>query len=291
VGNYSIKDLEVLSGIKAHTLRIWEQRFSIVEPRRTDTNIRFYNDDDLKKILNISLLNQNGYKISKIAEMNEDEISNEVSTISDKNFKYPDLVNSFVKCMICLDKDMFETLMHKCVSQYGFENTMLKIVFPFLNKVGLLWLTGSVSPSQEHFISHLIRKKIMVALDNQDQKTFEHSKTFLLFLPQGEYHEVGLLFASYYLKERNHSVIYLGQNLPLAHVKDAFIHKKIDYIVTIFTSASSDYTAEEYIEEMSIKFPDTQIIVSGYQVIGQDLQIPDNVQILYKIEDLDMFNN
>lgn len=291
MGNYSIKDLEVLSGIKAHTLRIWEQRFNIVEPKRTDTNIRFYNDDDLKKILNISLLNQNGYKISKIAEMNDEEISNEVSTISDKNFKYPDLVNAFVKCMVCLDKEMFESVMSKCIQQFGFENTMIKIVFPFLNKVGLLWLTGSISPSQEHFISHLIRKKIMVALDNQNYNQTENSKTFLLFLPEGEYHEVGLLFASYYLRARNHSVIYLGQSLPLEHVKDAFNQKKIDYILTIFTSATSDYSTEEYIEEMSTEFTNAQIIVTGYQVIGQDIQTPDNVHIIYKVEDLDMFNN
>jgi MerR family transcriptional regulator, light-induced transcriptional regulator len=286
VGIYSIRDLEILSGIKAHTLRIWEQRFRIIEPKRTVTNIRFYDDEDLKKILNISLLNQNGYKISKIAEMQDEEITKEVISITDRNFSHPEQTNALVHSMVSMDKERFEKVISKCVIQYGFETTMTKIVFPFLNKVGLLWLTGSISPSQEHFISHLIRKKIMVALDGQIQPYKPNTKSFLLYLPEGEYHELGLLFGSYLIRSRNHNVIYLGQSLPLSHLKDAYDQKKPEYIFTIFTTSPSEYSIQDYIDKISHDFPETGIIITGYQIIGHEIKQGKNVNIISKIEDL-----
>lgn len=286
MGIYSIRDLEVLSGIKAHTLRIWEQRFGIIEPKRTETNIRYYDDDDLKRILNISLLNQNGYKISKIAEMNEEEITTEVLGISNRHFSHPDQTNALIHCMISMDKDRFEKVISKCVLQYGFEATITKIIFPFLNKVGLLWQTGSISPAQEHFISHLIRKKIMVAIDGQVENNTLNAKTFLLYLPEGEYHELGLLFGNYLIRSRNHKVVYLGQNLPLQHLKEAYDQKKPDYLFTVFTTAPTEYSLQEYVDKVSAEFPESRIIITGYQVVGQELKKPENVDIIYKIEDL-----
>lgn len=286
MGIYSIRDLEILSGIKAHTLRIWEQRFRIIDPKRTETNIRFYDDDDLKKILNISLLNQNGYKISKIAEMKDEDISKEVLNITDRNFSHPEQTNALVHSMVSMDKERFEKVISKCVIQYGFEATMIKIVFPFLNKVGLLWLTGSISPSQEHFISHLIRKKIMVALDGQVNPRNPNTKSFMLYLPEGEYHELGLLFGSYLIRSRNHDVTYLGQNLPISHLKEAYDQKKPNYIFTIFTTSPSEYSIQEYLDNISQYFPNCKIITTGYQVVGQELNTAPNVHIIYKIEDL-----
>ncbi len=292
MGNYSIRDLEVLSGIKAHTLRIWEQRYGIIEPKRTDTNIRLYDDTDLKRILNISLLNQNGYKISKIATMTEQDMSIEVLQLTDKNSKYPDQINALVSCMITLDKELFEKVMSKSILQYGFEKTMIHIIFPFMNKVGMLWLTGAISPSQEHFISHLIRKKIMVALDGQISSKLPSSKTFMLFLPEGEYHELGLLFGSYIIKSRNHKVIYLGQSLLIEHIKDAHSTAKVDYLFSVFTTSMGDFDVSEYLEKLSLTFPDTKILITGYQVVGQDLKVPSNIQIMHKIEDLiDILDN
>ncbi|HTF80393.1 MAG TPA: MerR family transcriptional regulator [Cytophagales bacterium] len=286
MGIYSIRDLEVLSGIKAHTLRIWEQRFGIIEPKRTETNIRYYDDEDLKKILNISLLNQNGYKISKIAEMKEDEISKEVISLTNKNFSHPDQTNTLIHCMVSMDRERFEKVISKCVIQYGFEATMTKIIFPFLNKVGLLWLTGSISPAQEHFISHLIRKKIMVALDGQVLANAPNVKTFLLYLPEGEYHELGLLFGSYIIRSRQHKVIYLGQSLPLAHLKDAYKQVNPDYLFTVFTTAPTEHSVQEYVDKIASDFINSKIIITGYQVVGQELKKPDNVDIIYKIDDL-----
>ncbi|MFQ3576039.1 MAG: MerR family transcriptional regulator [Cytophagales bacterium] len=285
MGVYSIRDLEILSGIKAHTLRIWEQRYGIIDPKRTDTNIRFYDDEDLKRILNISLLNQNGYKISKIAEMSDNEMTKEVVTLSEKNFKYPDQINMLVHCMVNLDKDLFEKAMSKSILQHGFENTMIHIVFPFLNKVGLLWLTGSISPAQEHFISHLIRKKIMVALDGQITKRNEGSKKFMLFLPDGDFHELGLLFASYMIKSKGHDVLYLGQSLPLEHVADAYYQYKPNYIFTVYTAVPANFEVQEHVNLLAEKFNDCHIYTTGYQVVGQGINPPKNVKIIARLEE------
>ena len=286
MGVYSIRDLEILSGIKAHTLRIWEQRYAIIEPKRTDSNIRYYDDEDLKRILNISLLNRNGYKISKIAEMTDKEMMQEVVSLSDKNFKYPDQINLLVHCMVNLDKEVFEKIISKSILQYGFENTMLHIVFPFLNKVGLLWLTGSISPAQEHFISHLIKKKIMVALDGQILKKTEKSRKFMLFLPEGDYHELGLLFACYLITSRGHDVLYLGNSLPLEHAMDAYNQYNPQYIFTVYTTPQINFDVQEHLETLADKFKDCKIYAKGYQIVGQGINPPSNVKILVRMEEL-----
>src|SRR4028119_2082894 len=159
---YSIKDLEHLSGIKAHTLRIWEQRYNIIRPKRTDTNIRYYDDTDLKLVLNISLLKEHGFKISEIARMTMEDMSQEVLSLTDKNLRYSDQIQALTLSMIDLDEERFEKIMSTNALQVGFEQTMINIVYPFLIKIGVLWQTGAISPAQEHFISNLIRQKLTV---------------------------------------------------------------------------------------------------------------------------------
>jgi MerR family transcriptional regulator, light-induced transcriptional regulator len=149
MSNYSIRDLEQLSGIKAHTLRIWEQRYNIIAPKRTDTNIRLYDDQDLKLVLNISLLKEHGYKISEISKMSSEEMNNEVITISDKKLNYPDQIHALTISMIDLDEDRFEKIISTNILQFGFENTMINIIYPFLSRIGTLWVTGSIGPAQE----------------------------------------------------------------------------------------------------------------------------------------------
>ncbi len=194
MSSYSIKDLEQLSGIKAHTLRIWEQRYNFIIPKRTDTNIRYYDDKDLKLILNVSLLRENGYKISKIADMDQEQIAGAVLEITEKNFSFSDQIHSLVLAMIDLDEERFEKIMSTNILQTGFENTMLSIIFPFLSKIGVLWQTGSITPAQEHFISNLIRQKLIVAIDGCYVPSKEINNKYLLFLPEGELHEISLLF-------------------------------------------------------------------------------------------------
>lgn len=276
MSTYSIKDLEQLSGIKAHTLRIWEQRYNFIHPKRTDTNIRFYDDVDLKLVLNVALLNQNGYKISKIASMGEQDISEEVLKLTQKDLKYGEQIHALTIAMVELDESKFEKIISTNILKIGLENTMSQIIYPFLSRTGILWQTGAINPAQEHFMSNLIRQKIIVAIDGQEVAPNTSSK-FMLFLPEGELHEVSLLFANYLIRSRGSKVIYLGQSLPFADLITAHKIHKPEYLLTFITTSPSQAEIQKYIFALSDTFKDTKIIISGYQVIGQDLDLPQNI--------------
>ncbi len=286
MSNYSIRDLEQLSGIKAHTLRIWEQRYNVIQPKRTDTNIRLYDDQDLKLVLNISLLKDHGHKISEISKLSLEEMSQIVMAISDQKLSYPDQIHALTISMIDLEEERFEKIISTNFLQNGFENTMTHIIYPFLNRIGTLWVTGSIGPAQEHFISNLIRQKIIVAIDGQVIKYSPNSKKFILYLPEGELHEMGLLFASYIIRSRHHKVIYLGQTLPFNELIFAYDVHKPDYIFSAITSAPANDEIQPYVDRLSQQFPDAKILLTGYQVVGQDVQLGNNCTIINKINDL-----
>jgi MerR family transcriptional regulator, light-induced transcriptional regulator len=286
MSNYSIKDLEQLSGIKAHTLRIWEQRYDILKPERTDTNIRTYDDKDLKLVLNISLLKDHGYKISEISKMSSDEMSHEVMAISDKQLNYPDQIHALTISMLDLDEERFEKIISTNTLQFGFENMMVNIIYPFLSRIGTLWITGSIGPAQEHFISNLIRQKVIVAIDGQLPTLRPNAKKFLLYLPEGELHELSLLFANYIIRVRQNKVVYLGQSLPFNELAFACGVHKPDCIFTVITSTPGQDEIQRYVNKLAKQFPDTDIILTGYQVVGQDIDCPENVQVVTQIKQL-----
>lgn len=286
VSTYSIKDLEQLSGIKAHTLRIWEQRYHFIFPKRTETNIRFYDDEDLKLILNIALLKDNGYKISKIAAMTREEMHEEIHHVTDRNSSFPDQIHGLTLAMIDLDEDHFEKIMSTNVLKMGFEKTMINIVYPFLSKLGILWQTGSISPAQEHFICNLIRQKLIVAIDGQFVSNAEKTHKYLLYLPEGELHELSLLFMTYIIKARKNKVIYFGQNLPFEDLKAIFDVHKPDFILTSFTTHPPMHEVQHYVDQLSETFPNTPLLLSGYQVISQHIRAGKQVEVIYKIDDL-----
>jgi MerR family transcriptional regulator, light-induced transcriptional regulator len=283
VSVYSIKDLEHLSGIKAHTLRIWEQRYNFISPKRTETNIRFYDDKDLKLVLNISLLKDNGFRISRIADMSEKEMQDEVLRLTERHLRHPDHIHSLTLAMVDLDEDRFDKIVNTCTLQMGFENTMVNVVYPFLSRIGVLWQTGAINPAHEHFISNLIRQKLMVAIDGQYPTTDSSSKKFLLFLPEGELHELSLLFSYYLIKARNHKTIYLGQNMPMADLEVVSDVHKPNYLVTVITSVPNHDFVEEYVTKLCKKFPNVTLLLSGFQVVGYDHKFPENVIILPNI--------
>lgn len=289
MSNYSIRDLEQLSGIKAHTLRIWEQRYQFIEPKRTETNIRYYDDNDLKLILNIALLKDNGFKISKIAGMKEEEMLNEVLRLTEKNLRYPDQIHALTLAMIDLDEDRFEKIMATNILKLGFESTMINIIYPFLSKIGVLWQTGAISPSQEHFISNLIRQKLIVAIDGQFVSNTESQHKYLLYLPEGELHELTLLFLCYIIKARKNKVLYFGQNLPFEDLKSIYNHHKPDYILTIFTTKPPANQVDDYVEKLTETFPEAKILLSGYQVIGKNFKNIDNIRMFTRIDHIIQF--
>ncbi len=289
MSTYSIKDLEHLSGIKAHTLRIWEQRYNFIKPKRTETNIRFYDDHDLKLILNVSLLKDHGHKISKIAQMSLKTMQDEVLRFTEKNLRYPEKIHALTLAMIDLDEERFEKIMSTNILQLGFESTMMNIIYPFLSKIGVLWQTGNINPAQEHFITNLVRQKIIVAIDGQFIQHHDDTKKYLLFLPEDEYHEISILFASFLIKSRNNKVIYLGQSLPFNDVETVYEKHKPNYLLTIVTTQPNQDQIQSYIDRLSKRFKEATVLISGYQVIGQDLSIPSNVLILNKISELNDF--
>ncbi|MGY6741826.1 MAG: MerR family transcriptional regulator [Cecembia sp.] len=284
VSTYSIKDLEQLSGIKAHTLRIWEQRYNLLSPKRTDTNIRYYDDDDLKLILNVALLNDNGYKISKIAGMSEQEMREEVVKLTERSLTHDDQIHALTICMIEMDEERFDKVLSTNILKIGFEQTMMNIIYPFMSKIGVLWQTGAINPAQEHFISNLVRQKLIVAIDGQVSKP--GGKKFLLFLPEGELHEISILFAAFLIKNNGHKVIYLGQNTPNDDLLTVYKLHKPEYLLTVITTSPSSEYIQEYLDALAERFSETQIIVSGYQIVGQDLKFPSNVKAMHYIRQL-----
>jgi len=227
MNSFTIKDLENLSGIKAHTLRIWEQRYSFLKPNRTGTNIRFYSNDELKTLLNVALLNKYGFKISRIDKMNESEINDKILSLNQQEALQERIVNMLIKHMIELDIEAFEELLNDFIATKGIEKTIPQIIFPFLEKIGILWLTNHINPGQEHLVTTIIRQKLIVGIDNV-RSTVKIDKSVLLFLPETEYHELSLLFMNYMFKSKGVTTIYLVCSIPLKDVKYLVKLKKTD---------------------------------------------------------------
>jgi len=284
---YSIKDLEKLTGIKAHTIRIWEKRYDIVCPLRTTTNIRFYSDSDLKRLLNVSILNRNGFKISNIVRLSMDEINHSVMEAAAKFVNWESQIENLIIAMIDLDENKFEKSISNSILKLGFDETVSSIIYPFLAKVGLLWQIGTINPAHEHFITNLIRQKLIIAIDAENKSLRPNSKTFILFLPQGELHELSLLFYSFLIKKRGHRVIYLGQNLPVEDLQQANLIVRSDFLVTSITGAISSKELQDYINYLVGHFPDQTILLGGNQIV----ELPDpkikNVFTMKRKSDLD----
>jgi MerR family transcriptional regulator, light-induced transcriptional regulator len=264
MGKYSIKELEKLSGIKAHTIRIWEKRYSIIEPQRTATNIRFYSDEDLKKIINVSLLNNHGIKISKIANMPVDEINRKILEVASSQGDASAYIEQLVVAMVDLEEDRFEQIIGTVVKRFGFERTVTETIYPFLEKIGVLWLTKNISPAQEHFITNLIRQKIIAAIDSLPLPS-DTSKKVMLFLPERELHELGLLFNYYLVKKAGYKVYYLGQNVPHEDLKSIAKTHNPGILVTSIINPMSGGPGE-YLNRLAKEFPTQRILVSGIQV-------------------------
>lgn len=265
MGQYSIKELEQLSGIKAHTIRIWEKRHKIIEPSRTATNIRYYSDHDLKKIINVSLLNTYGIKISKIADMSLADMNKKVLEISELQNDKTIHIDQMVIAMIDMEEELFEKILNQLILRFGFERTITEIIYPFLEKIGILWQTQNITPAHEHFISNLIRQKIIVAIDGLPipPKT---SKKILIFLPEGELHELGLLFYHFLIRKSGYRTYYLGQNVPHDDLISVYKVHQPDFVLTSITSNPSE-SIEKYLERLANDFGQAKILVSGHQVL------------------------
>jgi MerR family transcriptional regulator, light-induced transcriptional regulator len=277
MGKYSIKELEHLSGIKAHTIRIWEKRHNLVQPERTPTNIRLYSDEDLKKIINVSVLNNHGIKISFIADMTLDEINRKVLELSETKSDAETHIHQLIVAMMDLEEEKFEKALSTLIIRFGFERLITEIIYPFLEKIGILWQTKNINPAQEHFISNLIRQKLIVAIDSLPIPA-HGSKKAVLFLPEHEMHELGLLFFHYQTRKNGYRTYYLGQKVPHEDLIQVINTVKPQLLITYITTASNQST-ENYLQQLATDFPQEQILVSGYQTIGLRLKNSQNITL------------
>jgi len=281
VGTYSIKEVETLSGLKAHTLRIWEQRYQFIEPKRTETNIRYYTDDQLRLILNVSFLNNRGLKISKLSKLSADEIAAEIEKYNNKPSAYDYYIHGLQNAMLEFNKVEFEQIISACIHREGILNTFSEIIIPFLERIGIMWTTGVINPAQEHFVSNLIRKKIIVSIDGLNYASRPNAPKFILFLPEGEWHEIPLLLFQYILKSRGYDVLYMGASLPLVDLKSSIKFIKPDYLASVITLPIPEFTVSEYFNIINSSFPGLKSILSGMQTANMEDE-PENGILVMK---------
>jgi DNA-binding transcriptional MerR regulator len=286
---YSIRDLEKLTGIKAHTIRIWEQRYGMVKPARTDTNIRYYTDENLRLLFNIALLNRHGYKISKLAKMTPEDISARVADIAESNGSQNTQIDTLTLAMIDLDEATFDRIFSIYTLENGFERTMVELVYPFLDKLNVLWLTNSVSPAHEKFIGHLIRRKLMYAIDKEPAETSREAATFLLYLPDDESQELTLLFMHYLLRNRRQRVVYLGHRISLSDLEDASQPLHPDYVFTILQEPIPRQPIQGYLDAAAQVVKPSQLLLTGAQLFVNPVKLPPNARVLNGLQDTIQF--
>lgn len=275
---YHITDLEQLSGIKAHTIRIWEKRYNFFEPHRTDTNIRMYDDKQVIKLLNASTLLANGYKISHIADLSENQICNEVNALFTKKQTAEaidtTLINNLIKAVITFDEPSMEKWYSETVAKYGVYDGMLKVLYPLLVKVGLMWVTQNILPIQEHFCSTFIRRKLSAEIDRLPVAN-KFDKLFLLMLPPDEWHEIALIFTDYIIRSNGYETINLSQNVPIENIPIVYEHRKFTHIIAYFTTRKDEVDYQNFRENLKVK-PGVKLYVAGNQDVKNTLESQKN---------------
>ena len=280
---FSISDIENLTGIKAHTIRVWEQRYNFFTTKRTDTNIRYYNDDDLCMFLNIATLNENGYKISKISQMDNSEINDLVKHLKEDHYNVNVQVQMLSNSMLKMDDEEFDEILNGCIDDLGMDAAMTTIVFPFLRKVGFMWQVGTINPAHEHFAVHKIEQKLINDTYQFRKSPGKDAKRYLLFLPPGETHEVGLLFAQYLLKANGHQTLYLGQNLPYDSLNEVAIYYEPDFAFSVLTIAGLENGVDEIITKLKDSLGEIPLILAGNQISINEIPKRDNLILIKNI--------
>lgn len=279
--SFSIKNLEHLSGIKAHTIRIWEKRYGLFEPERTETNIRLYNLESLQKLLNVSMLYKNGFKISKIAKMESNEINDKVHNITLQKSPYDWSLGLFKLSMINFDQRLFTNTFEELLEKMSFGEIFQSIFTPLMIELGVLWQTNSISPSHEHFITSLIKQKIHSLCEKLQEKQPQKTEvTFVLYLPDNEIHELGLLYLNHEILERGYKTIFLGQSVPTASLSNFQDKSEKMIFVSCFTIEPNQDRIREYFHEFESEIlsnEGSELWVTGYQ--AQLLPKPNNQRI------------
>lgn len=283
---YSIKDLENLTDIKAHTIRIWEQRYGLLTPKRTETNIRFYEDQDLKKLLNVNLLYTKGYKISKIAALTDEEILEKSKEIIQNERKWDDNeVDVLLMGVIELAEDNIREILERLYQENGIEHLFSRTVIPLLTKMGELWQLNSLSVGHEHFFSNIFRGFVTSKTLNL-KPAKSTGKKILMFLPPNEEHELSLLIYQYMFKREGWQVFYLGSNVPLADLKVSYDQITPDLVLTSLIAKSSEKEFENIIEKIREVIPDNELVLSGSMSAAFKEKLTSDIRLIASERDL-----
>lgn len=285
MNHFTIKDIENLSGIKAHTLRIWEQRYQLFVPKRKESKHRYYDNDDLKHILRISQLYHNGVKISKIASLSHDAILTMTMGKLEEKQSSTTYIHQLIEAAIDFNEEHFELVIDKAFKHFGFESTIIDVVYAFLERVGLLWLTDHMIPAQEHFASNIIRRKIIAQIEFLKKIPQPSPYTYVLFTLEGEHHEIPLLLSYYLMKASGKRCIYMGADLPFSDLKAYVVHKKPSHLYFHAITNMSEHTVDEMITIISQQFGEQQIIVSG-PLTKEITHQYKNVQVIHSLDEM-----
>lgn len=263
MNHFTIKDIENLSGIKAHTLRIWEQRYQLFIPKRKESKHRYYDNEDLKHILRISQLYHNGVKISKIAQLPASSIRSMAMEQYIGKQNADAYIHRLIEASIDFDEERFEELFEQALKQFGLEVTIIDVMYAFLERIGLLWLTDHVIPAQEHFASNIIKRKIISALDALKTKPSPSSGTYVLFTPEGEQHEIPLLLNHYLMKASGKKSIYMGVDVPFDDIDIYVKLKNPKYLYFHAITHLYEQPMDDLLKQLKQKFSQQEIIMSG----------------------------
>lgn len=292
MSTYSIADLQQLSGIKAHTIRIWEQRYKALKPKRSAGNTRYYDDDQLRRLLNMVTLMEQGQRVADVCVLSDKELEDQLDTAYSSKTEAGPLEEHFISPMLqaglSYNEAAFEKTFAAALVRYGWTETYFRVLLPVLNRVGLLWGKATMSPAQEHFLSHLVRQKLSAAIDAITTPPVGDD-TWLLFLPENEYHEVGLLFAQYYLRSHGKRVIYLGSDLPMPVLKEALKAIPATHLYTFLVHHGWNDDAKYLVQQLRKVAPKQQLLLSGNEKAISQITLPTNTATIMSLPDLEQW--
>jgi len=289
MSRYSIADLENITGIKAHTIRIWEKRYNLITPFRTATNIRYYDNNQMRKLVNVAALIRSGKKISKISKLSAIEIADEVSKlISDKISSGEETYEAFIAHLIThgleFNENEFNKTLAHAITRFGMLSCYNNIILPLMSRVGFYWSANKLNPAQEHFVSNMLKQKLFSAIDQVPPAASSQQPT-LLFLPQDESHEIGLLMAKYILRNAGKQVVYLGANVPFENLKNTVEQTRPEQLLFFLIQLHPFEKMQQYLDLISTEFKAVKIYLAGDNYILSNLTIPKNINVLSNPED------
>lgn len=275
MGNYSISRLEQLSGIKAHTIRIWEQRYNIFKPQRSEGNVRSYNDEQLRKLLNIVSLSNTGLKVSELCRLSSKDLNKllerQIELSKTENAQYEYYISQLIISGLSYDETSFEKAFSGCLLRFGLKKCYEFVIYPMLVRIGLMWGKDEFCPAQEHFLSNLLRQKLCAAIDGLPSVSNDKS-TWILFLPEDEFHDLGLLFSSYLLRQNGQQVIYLGSNVPFESLLDSVRDIRPKHLLLFFVRHRSGEEVKNYVSMLEKSFKELKIHIAGNDNIGESIK-------------------